>query len=143
MRQKCLNRFRDIHAKVPKLFLQKCWIWMLQQYFQLKDIEKVSTLFGNFSVRLESFQSVWKLFGPSGKFPDSTNSHCQENFQTKYLETFRTNWKLSSPSRKFPVRLKTFRTVWKISRLSKNFPDILETFQTVLKLSRQSGNFLH
>ena len=30
--QKCGNCFRNIHVKVPRLFLQKCKIWMLQQY---------------------------------------------------------------------------------------------------------------
>ena len=126
---KCENRYRDIHGKVPKLFLQK--IWMLQQTANNKIfVEKVSRLFGNFPDTLESFQTVRKLSTLSENFP-----HCQENFQTI--------WKLSGTTGNFPDRLETFQTIWKLSGPTGNFPDRLETFQTVLKLCRQSGNSPH
>ena len=112
VRQKCVNCFCDIFVpkvrkslsqhtrQVPKLFLQKCKIWMLQQYCLNKIfVQKVSWLFGNFPDSPETFYTVRKLSILSRKFPD-------------YLETFRTNWKLSSPSGNFSVRLETFQTIW-------------------------------
>ena len=118
MCQKCVNRYRDIDAKVPKLFLQKCKIWILQQYCK------------QYNICRESFQTVRKHSRRSGKFPDSP-------------ETFYTVRKLFTLSRKFPDYLETFRTNWKLSIPSGNFLDRLETLQTVLKLCRQSGNFPH
>ena len=74
-------------------------------------------------ISLESFQTVWKVFRQSGKFPDS-------------LESFRTAWKVARQSGKFPVSKESLRTVWKI------YPKIsLESFQTVWKVSGQSGKF--
>ena len=154
MRQKCVNRFCNIHAYVPKLFLHKCKMWMLQKWKQSK---KICNFFG----LSRSFHTVRKLSRLSGNFPDcaelSTLSgnfpHCPATFQTvqklsklskKFpacLETFQSVWKLSGPSGNFPVCPETFQSVWKL-------PQCLETFRVVLKLSTLSrklsslsGNF--
>ena len=148
MRQKCVNRFRDIHMpKVRKsLSRHTCQnsSYKSARYGCCNNtannrifVRKVSRLFGNFPYSLESFQTVRKLSTLSGNFP-----HCQEKFQTI--------WKLSGPTEKlsrlsgnFPDRLETFQNVQKLSRLSGNFPDRLEPLLAVLKLPRQSGNFPH
>jgi len=149
MRQKCVNRFRDIYVPKVRKSLKRHTgqnpSYKSARYGCCKNtannrifVGKDSRLFGNFPDGLESFQMVRKLFTPSGNFP-----HCQENFQTiwklsgptgnllDHLETFQTIWKLFRPFGNFPDRLKTFQTDWKVSRLSGNFPNCLETFQTV------------
>ena len=67
----------------------------------------------------ETFQAIWKLSTPFGKYPG-------------YPKTFQ------------PIQ-KTFRTIRKISRLSGNFSDylenFLETFQIIWKSSRLSKDF--
>jgi hypothetical protein len=64
---------------------------------------------------LESFRTVWKVSGQSGKFPGS-------------LESFRTVWKVSGLSGKFLDSLESFWTVWKVSGQSGKFPGSLESF---------------
>ena len=126
MCQKCVNRFRNKDAKVPKRFLQKCkiWSWILEQYCK------------HLNICLKGLQSVLKLSRRSGKFPDSP-------------ETFYIVWKVSSWSGKFPDSLETFRTVWKFfwtvwkrPGQSGKFPDSLESFRTVWNFFGQSGRFL-
>ena len=129
MRQKCVNRFRDIYVpKVRKSLLRHTCqnsSYKSARYGCCNNtansrifVGKVSRLFGKFPEGPESFQTVRTLSTLSRKFPD-------------YSETFRTNWKLSRTSGNFPNLLETFQTVWKLSRLSGNFPDCLETLLTV------------
>ena len=58
--------------------------------------------------KLQSFQTVRKVSGQSGKFPD-----CLKSFQTVR--------KFSRESGKFPDCLESFWTVWKVFGLSGKF----------------------
>ena len=71
--------------------------------------------FLHFPECLESFSTVWKVSGKSGKFPES-------------MESFRRVWKVSGQSGKFPDSLESFQTVWKLSRQFGKFPDSLARF---------------
>ena len=152
MRQKCVNRFRDIY--VPKVRKSLCdihnktFVRKVQDMDVAKILHTIEYLSWKFLDCSESFQTVWKVSRQSGKIPDSP-------------ETFYTVWKLSTLSKKIPDYLKnfldqlgTFHIVWKFSRLSGNFPGRVETFRTawnfyecpetfhsVWKLSKLSKNF--
>ena len=110
---------------------------------------------------LESYRTVWKVSGesgkfqdglessgPFGKFPDSVESKQVWNVDRLFgklldsLESFRRVWKVSRPSGEFPDRLESFRTVWKVSgQFGKFCTDCLESFRTVWKVSGKSGKF--
>ena len=92
-------------------------------------------------IGLESFQTLWKVSGQSGKFPDSWKVSRQSGKFPDSLENFRTVWKVSGQSGKFPDSVESFWTVWKVSGQSGKFPDSLESFRTVWKISREYGKF--
>ena len=68
----------------------------------------------------ESFQAIWKVSKPSGKFSDHP-----ESFQM---------------IRKFPNHLESFQIIRKVSKPSGKFPDHPESFQIIRKVSRPSRN---
>ena len=147
MRQKCVDRFRDIYLLKVRKSLSRHTRQNAIRYGSCNNIAnnkvfvgKVSRLFGNIPDSLESFHTVWKLSTLSVNFP-----HFQKNFRLSgnfpnQLETFQTIWKPSRRSGNFPERLETFQSILKLSRPSGNFPDQLESLQTVRKLSKLSGN---
>ena len=68
MCQKYVNRFRDIYAKVPKLFLQ------VQDMDVVTILQTMNYLFPDCS---ETIQTVWKSSRQSGNF-----LYCPESFHT-------------------------------------------------------------
>ena len=148
MCQKCVNRYRDIDAKVPKLFLQKCKIWIFQKYRKqynicresFQTVRKHSRHCGKFPDSLETFQTVQKIFRQYKKFLDSV-----ESFRTVWkvldsLENFQTVWKVSGQSGKFPDSLVFCWTIWKAFNQSEKFLDSLESFWTIWKVYNQFAN---
>ena len=77
---------------------------------------------------LESFRTVWKVSGQSGKFLGS-------------LESFRTVWKVSGLSGKFLDSLESFWTVRKVSGQSGKFPGSLESFWIWEKFPKKTPFF--
>ena len=73
---------------------------------------------------LESFQTVRKVVGRSGRFPtdlDSLEISGQFGKSPEGLERFQTVWKV------FFYNLEGLRTVRKVSKLSREFPNSLES----------------
>ena len=124
MRQKCVNRFCDIHVKT---LLAK-----VQDMDVVTILQTMKYLSGKFPECPKTFYTVRKFSTLSSKFPDYLETFSDQ------LETFQTVWKLSRLSRKFSRLSGNFQTVCKLSRLFRNFPDCSKT---VLKLSGHSGNF--
>ena len=81
---------------------------------------------------LESFCSVWKVSGQSGKFPDS-------------LESFRTVWNFFGQSGRFLTNLKSFWTAWKVSgqfvRFTTNLqmPEVCYDMDEINKVGHQQS----
>ena len=82
---------------------------------------KVSGQSGKFQDSLESFQTVWKVFGHSEQFPYSLDSLGSFKLCEKFLNS-----------------LECFQTVLKVSGQSGKFQDSVEKFQIVGKVFGQS-----
>ena len=86
-----LLRAKTFRTECVNRFFNKCVIKCVNRF---RDIS-----INMFPDHLESFQTIWKVSKPSGKFSD-------------HLESFQTIWKVSRPFGKFPDHLESFLAIW-------------------------------